>query len=411
MKKLALVVLVGALAVSFTACSTTPGDPGSDEQVTITYSNFISNDVAEENLATIVAAFEEKNPGIKIAVKTLPYSDYFTALQTDIAAGTVADVFDIEYANYATYQANGVLAPLNGVDTAAYQKSLVEAYATGGVPYALPSSFSTVVLFYNKDLFDKAGLGYPTRDWTWEDEMAAAKTLSDPSAGVWGSYQPISYHEYYKSVAQAGGQFLKNGTCGLDSDAGIAAATWLTQKSGTVMPTAAQGAGTPDFDVDLFVDGKLAMWHTGIWNFGRVHDVSFAWDIQVEPGDTQQASAMFSNAIAVSATSKNQEAAAKWVQFMTGSDTMVDVRLKAGWELPPIADRSKLQPYLTAGAPANRQAVFDSLESVALAPAIGENQAKMEDEVTNTLTEIAAGRLKVETAIPALAQKIDALLK
>ena len=51
---------------------------------------------------------------------------------------------------------------------------------------------------------------------------------------------------------------------------------------------------------------------------------------------------------------------------------MVDVRLKSGWELPAVSDDSQLKPYLTAGTPANRQAVFDSLEHIATAPQLGE---------------------------------------
>ena len=66
------------------------------------------------------------------------------------------------------------------------------------------------------------------------------------------------------------------------------------------MPTIEQGQGTPDFDTNLFKDGKLAMLHTGIWMFGAFADVPFGWDIAVEPGNTQQASAVFSNAAAVS---------------------------------------------------------------------------------------------------------------
>ena len=72
--------------------------------------------------------------------------------------GTSSDVCDIDSATYAAYQQSGGLAPLEGVDTSAYQSSLADAYATDGTQYALPSSFSNVVLFYNTDLFDAAGL-------------------------------------------------------------------------------------------------------------------------------------------------------------------------------------------------------------------------------------------------------------
>lgn len=412
---LAGVGIVAAAALTLTACSgSSTGGASTDpsEEITITYSNFISNGGNEENLQRIIDEFEAQNDGITVEVTTLPYADYFTTLQTDLAGGTVADVFDIEYANYAAYQASGVLAPLEGVDTNVYESSLADAYATDGTQYALPSSFSNVVLFYNADLFDAAGLDYPTADWTWEDEAAAARELTDEAAGVWGNYQPISYHEFYKTVAQAGGEFLnEDGTqVAFNSPEGVAAATWLVGKSGTTMPTAEQGAGTPDFDSGLFADGNLAMWHSGIWMFGALADADFTWDIAVEPGDSQKASAMFSNAVAVSPASDQAEAAQMFAEFLTSSQTMVEVRLDAGWELPAIADESQLSAYLEMSPPANRQAVFDSLDAVALAPSVGDSQAEMQDIVTEELTEAAAGRKTVEEALNSAEERVNALL-
>ncbi|MFC0678370.1 ABC transporter substrate-binding protein [Lysobacter korlensis] len=404
-------------ALALTACAASGGggggggEPG-DENVTITYTNFISNGGNEENLETIVAAFEEENPGITVDVTTLPYADYGTALQTDLAAGTVSDVFDLEYANFAQLAADGVLAELEVSAPDAYRPSLLEAYQSDGTQYALPSSFSNVVLYYNAELFDAAGLDYPTADWTWEDERAAAEALTDEGAGVWGDHQPVSFYEFYKALAQNGGEFLaEDGTSvAFNSPEGIEAAEWLVEKSGTVMPTIEQGQGTPDFDTNLFKEGKLGMLHTGIWVFGALADVPFTWDIAVEPGNTQQASATFSNAVGVSANAENVEAATKWAEFLTSSDTMVDVRLESGWELPPISDESKLAAYLEQETPANRQAVFDSLENIALPPVVAEGQTEMQDIVTEELVEAQAGRKSVEEALASAEERINAVI-
>ncbi len=402
------IVAVGAIALA--GCSAASGEDGTP--VTITYTNFISNGGNEENLQKIVDAFEKANPGIDVEVTTLPYGDYFTALQTDLAAGTQSDVFDIEYANYADFQANGVLAPLTVADPSVYRASVLEAYQTDGTQYALPSSFSDVVLYYNKELFDAAGIEYPSADWTWEDERAAAEALTDQAAGVWGDHQPVSFHEYYKALAQNGGEFLNEDRTAVafNSPEGIEAAKWLVEKSGTVMPTIEQGQGTPDFDTNLFKEGKLAMLHTGIWVFGAVADVPFEWDIAVEPGNVRQASAVFSNAVGVSASSKNIEAATKWVEFLTSSDTMIDVRLDSGWELPPISDEAKLAVYLEKGTPANRQAVFDSLEGIALPPVAKTGQAEMQDIMTEELVEAQAGRKTVEEALASAEERINAVI-
>ena len=400
--------LAGVAALTLAGC-TAAADSG---PVTITYTNFISNGGNEDNLQAIVDAFEAENPNITVEVTTLPYGDYGTALQTDLAAGTESDVFDIEYSNYAQYQANGVLAPIEVANPGAYKASLLEAYATDGVQYALPSSFSDVVLYFNKELFDANGLDYPTQDWTWADEKAAAEAITDQDAGIWGDHQPVSFYEYYKALAQNGGEFLNaDGTAvAFTTPEGIEAAEWLVNKSGTVMPTIEQGQGTADFDTNLFKEGKLGMLHSGIWIFGALADVTFEWDIAVEPGNTQQASAVFSNAIGVSANSENVEAAAKWVEFMTSSDTMVDIRLDSGWELPPISDDEKLATYLEKGAPENRQAVFDSLDGIALPPVVANGQAEMQDILGEELIEAQAGRKSVEEALASAEERINAVI-
>lgn len=405
-----------ALALALTACSSGSDSSGSgggdDDAVTITYSNFISNGGNEDNLAKIVSAFEDANPDITVDVTTLAYADYFTALQTDLAAGTAADVFDIEYANYASYQDSGVLGEIAVDAPDAFDSTLLQTYQTDGKQYALPTSFSNVVLFYNTDLFDAAGIAYPTSDWTWADEQAAAEKLTDSGAGVFGDYQPISYNEFYKVLAQNGESFLSDDgkSVAFDTPGGVEAAQWLIGKNGTTMPTAEQGAGTPDFDSGLFSSGKLAMFHTGIWMFGTFADGPANWDIAVEPGSTTHASAMFSNAVAVSATSEHQEAAAKFAEFLAGSDVSAQTRLDAGWELPPTSDQTVLSDYLTLGKPANRQAVFDSLDNVALAPALGDNQAEVADIVDAQLGEAAAGRATAQQAVDEMAKQINALL-
>ncbi len=178
---------------------------------------------------------------------------------------------------------------------------------------------------------------------------------------------------------------------------------------GTTMPTEADGVGTPDYDSGLFKAGKLAMWHTGIWMFSGMADAPFEWDIAVEPGDVESASAMFTNGVAVSADSENAEAAQQWVEFLTGSDESAEMRVETSWELPPTQDEAILAPYLEAGAPANRQAVFDALDATVLPPVI-ERQQEMQDAVGAELSEAAAGRKTVKQALADAEKAVNALL-
>lgn len=410
---LAPLALVGTLVLAGCAQgSATSTDAGTDGQTVVRYMNFTSNDGHEEDLDTIVAAYEEANPDVDVQVETLPYADYFTKLQTAFAGQTVADVVDLNYENFVSYAEAGSLAPLEDVDAAPYQANLLEAFQHDGSQYGLPSSYSNVVLFYNKALFDAAGLDYPTADWTWQDEQTAATALTDTAAGVWGSYQPVSFHEFYKALAQAGGEFFTadGSATAFDSPEGVRAAQWLVGKPGTVMPTEADGAGTPDFDTDLFKAGKLAMWHSGIWMFSGLAEVAdLDWDIVVEPGDVTPASALFTNGVAVAASSKVPAEAQAFAEYLTASSTAVDTRVASSWELPPVDDADALAPYLEQTPPANRQAVLDSLEHVVLPPVIAAQQ-EMQDAVNEELSNAAAGRKTVEQALADAASRVDALL-
>lgn len=407
---IAAVGLAGATALVLGGCATEAAEP--DGPVTITYSNFISAGGNEENLATIVDAFEDENPNITVEVTTLPYADYFTTLQTDLAAGTIADVVDTDFGFFQTLADSGALAPLEVANPESYRESLIEAYSRDGVSYGLPSSFSAVVLYYNADLFDQAGLEYPTADWTWEDEQAAAEAITALGDDIWGSHQPVSFFEYYKVLAQNGESFLNDDRTAVafNTPGGIEAAEWLVSKSGTVMPTIEQGQGTPDFDTNLFVEGNLGMLHTGIWVFGAVADVPFSWDIAVEPGNTEQASGVFSNAVGVFRDLREHRGrhAVRRVPDLVADDGRRATRL--GLELPPISDESQLGVYLTKDNPANRQAVFDSLDGIAIQPIVATGQQEMQDIMNEELIEAQAGRKSVADALASAEERINAVI-
>ncbi|MEO3858773.1 sugar ABC transporter substrate-binding protein [Acrocarpospora sp. B8E8] len=409
-------------AVLATACAqgSATRDTGTapDGKVTLRYFTFSAAPDHVADLDTIVAAFEKENPRIDVVVETAPFADYFTKLQTSIAGNTAPDTFELNYENFVTYASAGSLLDLgtaaagDDYQPSVYAAESLKAFTHGGKQFALPASFSTVVLFYNKSLFDAAGLPAPTADWTWAEEKAAAAKLTDKKKGVYGDFQPVQFFEFYKTLKQAGGEFLTadGKKTAFNSPEGVKAATWLVDKVGNTMPTEAEIGGTADYDTNLFKSGKLAMWHNGIWQFAGMADAPFEWDVVVEPGDQTKASAVFHNAIAASATTKHPAEAWAWSRFLTSSQTAATTRIKASWELPPISDQATLAGYLDNTAkPANRQAVFDSLKSIALPPVIARQQ-EMQDAMTEELSNAAAGRKSVQQALTDAAATIDGLL-
>ena len=220
----------------------------------------------------------------------------------------------------------------------------------------------------------------------------------------------MQFFSFYKTLAQSGGQFFNadKTKATFNGPEGVAAANWLLAKPGTYMPTVAQSA-TPDLDTKLFKAGKLAMWHTGIWLFDTLKDAPADWDVVVEPGNTQQVTEAFENAVVVSATTKNPEASFKWIRYLTSAKTAVDTRLASSWSLPPLADQSLFAPYLAIKPPANRAAVFDALKSTVFPVIV--RQQEMQDAVTKQLTLAASGKVTVQQALDTAAATVDGLLK
>lgn len=402
-------VLAAAMAISMSGTAafaaeelldvTAIGNP--EEEVTITYANFNASGTQEETLEQMYEAFHEEYPNITVKIETIGYDDYFTQMQTRVAGGTAPDCFELNIENFAAYANKGVLADLTGMDVSGYDATALQAFQVDGKQYGVPGNFSNVVLIYNKDLFDQAGLEYPTNDWTWDDALAAAEAIRALDENTFGIYQPLTFNEFFKVAAQYGGGMLNEDKTAftINSEANVKAAEMMISKvtESNVQPSDEQMGGMGDWD--WFQSGRLGMIPTGIWAFSTFAEgCDFEWDICVEPGADQKATHFFSNALVVNAKSEQKEAAACWINWLASSDTAAQMRIDAGWDLPAINNEEVLSTYLEITPPENRQAVFDSLEYLEVAPII-EDYAMMSDIITEKLSLAVTGKLSVQEAL------------
>ncbi len=406
-----LLAMLGLLLPALAACGSTQQNSSS---TTITFMTFDAVPDHLKDLDKIIQAFEAANPSIHVQVLPVAFDQYFTKLQVAVAGGSAPDTFELDYQDYLSYASKGTLLDLSKVAlqgdyTGVYNARALAAFNTNGVQYGLPESFSDVLLFYNKDLFDKAHVPYPTTSWTWNDEIAAAKKLT--GNGVWGDYEPVQFFEFYKVLAQAGGQFFNSDHTAVDfnSPAGLAAINWLVDKINRyhVMPTQAQMGGLSDSD--LFKAGKLAMDRTGIWEFSTFASSSVHWDVVLEPGDQQKAHQYFANAVAISGKTAHADAAYKWLRYLTSSSVAANTRIASSWELPAVSDQSLVSKYLTQTPPANRQAVFQALNTLVLPPVISK-ETQMENIITNDLQKVQDGQFTTQTALTDITSQVNALL-
>lgn len=408
---LALVLLMSACGPAASnpsnAPSTNPGQQQdgqtTDQPITITYSNFNASGGNEETLAKMYEAFHAEYPNITVQIETIASSDYFTQLQTRVAGGTAPDCYELNIENFAAYANKGKLAEITGVDLSGLDDTSLKAFNVGGKQYGLPGNFSNVVLFYNKDLFDQAKIDYPTADWTQDDLQRAAEAIRALGDDIYGYYQPLTYNEFYKVVAQFGGSLLNEDKTEftINTAENVAAAQMMADRilTSNVQPNEVQMGGIGDWD--LFMSGRLGMMPTGIWAFGTFTEgCDFAWDIAVEPGKEQKATHFFSNACCINAdaSADKQAAAATWITWLASSDKAAAIRIEAGWDLPAIKDQDTLSAYLDITPPENRQAVFDSLNYLVVPPVI-EDYSLMSDIIGQKLAAAAAGSVSVQEAL------------
>ena len=147
-------------------------------------------------------AFEASHPGVTIEYVDVASQDYAVKASTMLSGGDSSDIFMVkEITDLLNWQEAGYEEPLNSyIEASGYDLSGfagIEAnYAVDGEQYALPFRSDFWVLFYNKDLFDAAGVDYPTNDMTWEQYADLALQMTNADEGIYGTH----YHTWLSAV-------------------------------------------------------------------------------------------------------------------------------------------------------------------------------------------------------------------
>ena len=189
MKKRGLLSTIGILglltAVLIAGCSSQPSTTeGGQVELFLGYS---SDPPTKKKMEEIIAKFETSHPNIKIKTETAPYEDFYQKLTTQIAAGTAPDIWQSDGTKVFGFAQRGAIRDITDYVTKEINKDEVNGLEfnkdADGKYWGVPQGIQVGALFYNKDLFDKAGVSYPTADWTWDDLKAAAAKLTMDANG------------------------------------------------------------------------------------------------------------------------------------------------------------------------------------------------------------------------------------
>ncbi len=367
----------------------------------------------------------EAFPNITVELLYTP-DDYDQRIQTMMAGGDAPDIVQLAEAIHG-YSSRGQLLPLNDM-VAAAELDLDARFGTNhlqyqyeGSLYALPDRGGAMIVYYNVDMFDAAGIGYPTADWTWEEFLAAAQalTITDGDATSQYGFAAGGWWPWWMSfIYQNGGAVLdETGAPVINSEAVQEALQFYNDLVYTyaVAPSpqdyADLGTNSPD---PLFAQGKVAMIMTGFWNISTLRDVpDINWDIAPVWGNVNRGTVAFGSGLAITSGSAHPEEAFQIINFLT-DEAAQSVIVERGEDAPANVNVLNSELFLSGETFANRdiymEAFGESADAIIALPLIPQWN-EMQSVMGTTLDELFLNAIDVPTAVDQIQFDLEDLLQ
>jgi len=364
-------------------------------------------------------AFMEKNPDIKITIEVTPWEQYWTKIEAAATGGSVADVFWLNGPNITKYARGGVIAPIDDylansdVDLNNYPSGLVSLYNIDSAQYAIPKDFDTIAVWYNKALFDAAGVEYPTDDWTWEDMVDKASKITDESKEIYGIVSQLNNQNGFYNTILANGGFIVSEdkkTSGYDSPEAIEAVQiWVDLIKNAYSPTLAQQEDTAANM--MFESGMAAMIFAGSWatpEYAGTEQIAENINVVEMPSvNGKKASVIHGLGNVISSATEHPEEAWKWVEYLASQEAN-ELQAKTGAAIPAHA---KATPIWAENYPQyNLQAYITSSMDYSYAYPASENTSEWNQYETDYLKKAYSMEISVEEACQALAKSMNEVL-
>ena len=406
-------VLAALLAVLLAGCAPPPQPQNS------AVSFMVFGDPAElAAYQSLVQAFAAAQPGIDVELRHIPdQAEYLRRLAADFAAGAPPDVMLLNYRRVAAFAGEGGLQPVGPylaqssvIQEAGFYPQTLEAFRQDGQLWCMPQNASSLVVYYNRDLFDAAGIPYPSDDWTWDDFLTAAKALTrdldgDGQVDQYGAGIDAELYRLAPFIWQQGGDLVDDpvqpSQLALDSPAAQAAFQWFVdlQTTAHVVPDAV--AESAESSASRFLNGRLAMY----FNSRRVvptyrASAAFAWDVAPLPRSLQPASILHSDGYCLAAGSKDKAAAWKFIEF-ANSQKGQELMAATGRTVPSLRAVAESPAFLDPQqAPANSRVYIDAIPTLRHVPLMAAWPG-IEDTASKEIERAFYGQASVEEAAAA----------
>ncbi len=381
---------------------------------------------AEEDAANqeLLRRFEAEHPGVRVRVDNVTQGA-MNRLQTRISGGEPPDVMSIHGAFYVPLAAKGALADLGpfiagnaDFDLDDFFPGLVDLCRHEGVLYSLARYTSVYALFYNRDLFDQAGVPYPGTGedvWDWEAYRRSAQTLTrdldgDGQPDQWGCAVDFWEARLYPWLWQNGADLMNEDRtrCVLDSPAAIEALQFLWDLRHKYHVTQAGSSQQRGLTLERFSQGNIGMFMSGPWDVQTLkRSEGLRWDVGPLPQRRQRGTILGTENYAISAATEHPQEAWALLRFLLSAESQEFMAERL--DKMPSRQSVARGPYLQADAGYNRRAFVEAMAYARRPPNIPE-WAEIRHHLTEQLDRAWVGEISPAEAARAAARKVNEFL-
>ncbi|MBI9045965.1 MAG: sugar ABC transporter substrate-binding protein [Anaerolineaceae bacterium] len=380
--------------------------PESEEPIKLVFLR--SGDEGEKNIVGPQIKAFTKETGIEVDMVMVPWGQGFQKMMTMVGSGNAPDVTYTGSRYIPSLAEMGAIIP---IDVPAerqdeYTDSIWGMVTWNGEIYGIPRAFSSKVLYYNKDLFEQAGLDPNSPPTTWEELESSAKAISENTDAygfaLAGAKFVSTTSQFFNFLYQNGGAVMDaEGNIIINNPEAVEALefyTGLAQYS-EPGPTAHQREDL----WELFAAEKVGMYISGPWRRAAFMDAGIDFGVADLPSGPQGSSStiLVSDSLIVFSQSKNTEAAQQLALFLTSRENqeildttwgMTPAR-SAEAELPFFQDDPTWKPFL------------DMVPKGKAQPLV-EDWNLLEDALTDAIQSVLLGELDAQTALDRVALKL-----
>jgi len=319
----------------------------------------------------LVDAFQKLSTDIAIELIHIPsQGDYRKRLTADLVGGAPADVVLINYRNFSGLALKNAFEPLgpyleksSEIKYEDFYALPMRAFSINDQVVCIPQNISSLVTYYNRDLFDVAGIPYPNDSWTWDDFISAAQALTldtnqDGSIDQFGAGVEPDFIRVAPFIWQNGGKLSSERTLTLTDPLELEAVQWFVdwQVKYHIVPGAVEEKA--ESSESRFMNGRTAIYFNSRRLVPTLREITaFDWDVAPLPVGGSEFTILHSDAYCLTAASQHKEAAWTFIEFVN-SVAGQTIIAQTGRTVPSLIQVAESDVFLDPKAKPEHSRVF-----------------------------------------------------